>query len=370
MRKTFQYRIYPNPSQEHALEATLEGCRWLYNSMLEQRKNAWESNKTNLSRYDQNKVLPQLKEEQPILKDIYAQILQNVSARVDLAFKAFFRRVKSGDTPGYPRFRNKFRYDSFCYPQTGFSLQDNFIKMSKVGCVKVRKHRPIDGVIKTCVVKRTPTGKWFVGLVCEIEHKFTKQPIFPAIGVDMGLKHFASLSNGEQIENPRFFRKEEKNLAKVQRRFSKQEKGTNARCKSRKVVARVHERISNKRHNFAHQESRKLINIFNTVCVEDLSINDMKQNSFCGVNKSIEDAAWRQFLSLLDYKAEEAGKQVVKINPAYTSQTCSVCGTRHKLKLSERVYRCIFCGLSLNRDVNAAINILKIGLGTQSLVST
>ena len=362
MKKTFKYRLYPSNSQITKLEHTLDGCRWLYNYLLEQRKNAWEREKKSFSRFDQYNTFKQLKEENLFLKNIHSQVLQNVAMRIDLAYKAFFRRIKSGGKPGYPRFRGKFRYDSFTYSQSGFKLLENIVQLSKIGGVKIKLHRPIEGTIKTCALRRTPTGKWFVTFACDIEHKPIKQPIDSVIGLDMGLLSFATLSNGEQIENPRFFRKEEKALTKAQRKLSAQKKASKTRAKARKIVARIHERISNKRHNFAHQESRKLVNKYNTICVEDLSINDMKKDNFRSMNKSIGDAAWKMFLNLLDYKAAYAGGQTVRINPAYTSQTCSRCHNKHKLKLSDRIYHCPVCSLSLNRDVNAAKNICALGL--------
>jgi putative transposase len=363
MRKTFKYRLFPTHKQTTSLEQTLDGCCWFYNHLLEQRKNAWETEKKSLSRYDQSNCLKSLKQEQPFLNGIYSQVLQNVSMRIDLAFRAFFRRIKAGgEKPGYPRFRSKFRYDSFTYPQSGFKLLKNVVQLSKIGGVKIKLHRPTEGTIKTCTIRRTPTGKWYVSLACDIEHKPVEKPIEPAIGIDMGLESFATLSNSEQIENPRFFRKEEKSLAKAQHKLSAQEKATKARAKSRKIVARIHERIGWKRENFAHQESRKLVNRFNTIVVEDLSINDMQKNNFHCINKSIGDAAWRMFLNFLSYKAAEAGKKCIKINPAYTSQACSRCGNRHKLELSDRVYHCPICALRLGRDHNAAINILALGL--------
>lgn len=365
IRRTFKYRIFPNKAQATKLQNSLDACRWLYNNFLEQRKSAWESEKKSLSRYDQSGTIPILKKEHPFLNNAFSQCLQNVSTRVDLAFRAFFRRVKTGEKPGYPRFQGKNRYDSFTYPQSGFKLLKNVVQLSKIGGVKIKLHRPIEGTIKTCTVKRSPTGKWYVTFVCDIEHNPIQQSVNPAIGLDMGLESFATLSNGEKIENPRFFRQEEKTLAKAQRKLSAQKKGSKARKKIRKVVARIHERINWKRNNFVHQESRKLVNRFNTICVEDLSINDMKKNNFRCINKSIGDAAWRQFLDLLKSKAECADKKVIKVNPAYTSQICSRCGNRHKLELSERVYHCPVCSLSLVRDRNAAINIR--GLGLQSL---
>jgi len=362
MRKTFKYRLYPSPSQTTILNQTLNGCRWLYNHFLEQRKTTYETEGKSLSRYGQSNTLKDLKREHPFLADMFSQTLQDVSTRIDLAFRAFFRRIKTGDKPGFPRFRGKFRYDSFTYPQRGFKVLKNVIQLSKIGGVKIKLHRPIEGTIKTCTVRRTPTGKWFVTLVCDIDNMPVEQPIKPAIGIDMGLEHFATLSNGEMIENPRFFRNEEKSLKKANRKLSAQKKATKARSNARKVVARVHERIKWKRHNFAHQLSRKLVDRYNTICVEDLSINNMQKDSFHCINKSIGDAAWRMFLECLKYKAEWAGTRCVQVNPAYTSQTCSECGTRQKLKLSNRIFHCPCCGLSLNRDVNAAVNILTLGM--------
>lgn len=362
MRKTFKYRIFPNKSQTTKLEQSLDGCRWLYNHFLEQRKTAWETEQKNLSRYDQSKTIPELKKEYPFLNDVFSQSLQNVSTRIDLAFRAFFRRCKTDEKPGYPRFRSKFRYDSFTYPQAGFKLLKNVVQLSKIGGVKIKFHRPTEGTIKTCTVKRSATGKWYVSFACDIDFKPVALPIHPCVGLDMGLESFATTSDGIKISNPRFFRLEEKALAKAQRKLSKEPKGTAKRTKRRKAVTRIHERIAWKRENFVHQEARKIVNKFNTTVVENLSINDMKKDNFRCMNKSIGDVAWRQFIDFLTYKAEWAGGRVVKINPAYTSQNCSHCGNRHKLKLSDRVYHCPCCGLSLDRDHNAAINIISLGL--------
>jgi putative transposase len=368
MRKNFKYRIFPTKNQTKKFEQSLDGCRWLYNHLLEQRKTAWETEKKSISRYDQIRSFPYLKKEHEFLSSIHSQVLQNVAIRLDLAFRAFFRRVKTKEKPGYPRFQGKNRYDSFTYPQAGFKLLKNVVQLSKIGGVKIKLHRPIEGTIKTCTVKRSPTGKWYVIFSCVLDYQPIKQPTEPSIGFDMGLESFATSSDGEKIENPRFFKHEEKALAKAQRKLSKQKKGSKQRVKVRKTVTRIHERIKWKRENFAHQESRKIVDKFNTVAIEDLRINNMQKENFRYINKSIGDVAWRQFLNFLEYKAEYAGKRVIKVNPAYTSQTCSHCGNRHKLELSDRVYHCPCCNLSLDRDHNAAINIL--GLGLQSFGSS
>lgn len=362
MRKTFKYRLFPNKAQTRKFSQTLDACRWTYNHFLEERKNAWDNEQKSISRYDQVNTLPILKKEHEFLQLPQSQVLQEVAVRLDLAFRAFFRRIKSGEKPGYPRFQGRYRYDSFTYPQSGFKLLDNTVQLSKIGNVKAVIHRPIEGKIKTCTVKRSSTNKWYVTFSCVIEHEPVAQPIQPAIGIDMGLESFATFSDTEKIENPRFFRKEEKALKKAQRKLSAQKKRSKARAKARKVVAHIHERIKWKRDNFAHQESRKIVDKYNTIAVENLSINDMQKDNYRCMNKSIGDVAWRQFLSLLSFKAEWAGKKCIQVNPAYTSQTCSNCGTRKKLKLNHRQYDCPCCGLSLGRDHNAAINILALGL--------
>ncbi len=363
MRKTFQFRLYPTKKQETLLLNTLEQCRRLYNHLLEQRKENWEAEKKGLSLYDQLNTFSTLKEKVPELKDVHSQVLQNVAVRIDLGFKAFFRRIKQGVNPGYPRFRGHGRYDSFTYPQTGFRLNEKSVSLSKIGKVKVVLHRSIEGAIKTCTIKKTVTGKWFVSFSSEIEKN-----IFPvntaSVGLDAGLSSFMTLSNGEKIDNPRFFKEEERNLARAQHRFAKQIKGTLKRHKCRRVVSRVHERIVNKRKDFAHKLSRKLVNSYGKIAIEDLSINNMQKDNFRCINKGIADVAWRSFFDMLIYKAECADRIVVKVNPAYTSQTCSRCGYRQKLNLSDRTFQCPCCSLSLDRDINAAINIHSLGLQT------
>ena len=361
MRKTLQYRIYPTHKQETLLLNTLEQCRRLYNHLLEERKRRWEEEKKGLSLYTQQSTFPLLKEKVPELGDVHSQVLQNVAVRIDLAFKAFFRRVKQGVDPGYPRFRGQGRYDSFTYPQTGFRLNDKSVSLSKIGKVKAVIHRPVEGTIKTCSIKRTPTGKWFVSFSCEVE-KIPLPESNAVIGIDAGLSSFMTFSSGEKVENPRFFKGEEKALAKAQRRFSKQSKGTTKRRKCRRVVARVHERITNKRNDFAHKLSHKIVNDYGKIAIEDLSINNMQKDNFRCINRGIADVAWRSFSDMLSSKAECADRTVVKVNPAYTSQDCSHCGNRQRLKLSDRVYHCPCCSLSLDRDVNAALNILSLGL--------
>ena len=357
--KAYRYRINPSKSQISKMEQTLEACRWVYNETLALRKNAWEQEQRNISYYESKRQIPIWKKESPVLSTVHSQVLQDVSLRVDLAFKAFFRRVEAGEEPGYPRFKGKGRYDSFTYPQSGFKLNGDRLYLSKIGDVKIVLHRPIEGTIKTCTIRRSPTGKWYACFSVECDPTPAPQKE-TMIGVDVGLESFATLSNGEKVENPRFFRTDEKALAKAQRKLSKAEKGTPERKKARKNVARIHERIANRRLDFAHQTSRQLVDQYGTIVVEDLNIKNMQKNHCLA--KSIADVAWNQFITITENKAEEAGSRVIRVDPRNTSQQCSGCGMIVKKTLSDRVHTCPHCGLTMDRDQNAAINIMRLGL--------
>mgnify|MGYP001354211932 CR=1 FL=1 len=360
--KAYRYRLFPTKSQVSQMEQTLEICRWVYNETLAMRKNAWEQEQRHISYYESKRQIPLWKKERPELSTVYSQVLQNVTLRVDLAFKAFFRRLKSGEKPGYPRFKGKGRYDSFTYPQYGFKLDGDRLHLSKIGDVKIVLHRPIEGTIKTLTIRRSATGKWYACF--SVEYDPTPAPQKESVvGIDVGLESFATLSNGEKIENPRFFRTDEKALAKAQRKLSKAEKGTPERKKARKIVAHVHERIANRRLNFAHQTSRKVVDRFGTIVFEDLNITNMQKNHHLA--KSIADAAWSMFITITESKAEDAGSRVILVNPRNTSQICSRCGMIVAKTLSDRVHSCPHCGLVMDRDQNAAINIMRLGLQSQ-----
>lgn len=359
MRKTYQFRLNPTKKQVKALQLSLDACRWVYNKTLESRKQAWEEQKQSLSRYDTSNLLPKWKEENPNLNNAYSQCLQNVQLRVDLAFRAFFRRVKAGETPGYPRFRGFDRYDSFTFPQSGFTLIDNRLKLSKIGSVRIKKHREIEGNIKTLTIRRTG-AKWCACFSCEVVTK-PLLVVDAVVGIDIGLASFATLSTGEKIDNPRFFRTDEAKLAKAQRRLSKAGKGTTDRTKQRKKVIHIHEKITNRRKDFAHKLSRHLVNNYQVIVFEKLNIKQMRENGFKGIRKSIGDVAWNQFIQFTAYKAEDAGRTVVCIDPRNTSKRCSRCGQLVEKKLSDRIHSCS-CGLVLDRDHNASINILALGM--------
>ncbi|HXG94929.1 MAG TPA: transposase [Blastocatellia bacterium] len=343
MQRAFKYRIYPSKAQARKLDATLALCCELYNAGLQERRDAGRINRTTVNYHTQAIQLPEIKSVRPELGTVHSQVLQDVLRRLEKAFNAFFRRLKVGEKPGFPRFRSRAR-NSITYLQTGFALKAGKLQLSKIGKVKIKLHRPVEGKVKTLTITRSSTGKWFACFCVECE----PEPLpatTDATGVDCGLKAFAVLSNGEQVANPKFFRVEEKRLAKAQKKLSAARKGSPER---------------HKRGNFAHPESRKLLNRFGIIVFENLNIRGMLKNS--RLAKSIADAAWGQLVEFTTYKAESAGRRVVQVNPRNTSQMCSGCGEIIPKSLSVRIHDCPGCDLVLDRTHNAAINILALGL--------
>jgi putative transposase len=355
MRKTYQYRLYPNKEQTFKLLGQFEECRWLYNHLLNQRKDGWENNQTSISAYDQQKYITELKDERQSLKTVHSQVLQDITIRIELAFQSFFRRIKAKSTEaGYPRFKGKDRYDSITYKQSGFSLIDNKLKLSKVGNVKIELHRPLKGQVKTLTVRKNNLNQWFACFSVDIEECIALPKTNKIIGIDVGLSSFATYSDGTKIDNPRFLRTSEKELTALQSNYSKHKNK-----KTKRRLCKLHNKIANQRKDFCHKLSRNIINEYDTICIEDLAINKMVKSH--QMAKSIYDAAWFQFAQFLIYKAEEADRKVVQVNPAYTSQDCSGCGYRVAKQLSDRIHNCPNCGLSMDRDVNASLNILRLG---------
>jgi putative transposase len=379
MLKAYQYRLYPTKAQASSLRKTLDICRKVYNNTLALRRDAWEYDQRTASLFETNRELTVWKKEYPYLNEVHSQVLQNVQVRVDLAFKAYFRRVCEGaDELGYPRFKGKGRYDSLTYPQAyapghKVDIQNQMVTLPKIGKIKGVFHRPVEGDIKTITVRRSSTGKWYLSVAVERPAVIREHPGEEITGIDLGLSSFATLSNGEHIANPRFFRTEEQELARVQRKRDAIPKCSKARIRASEVVARVHERIRNKRSNFIHQTSRQLVDRFKLIAFEDLNIKKMLESDEPertrkekrALKRSISDVAWGQMVRAAQNKAVDAGSSVVLINPCNTSQICSRCGKLVYKELKDRVHLCPFCGLSMDRDLNAAINILR--LGTQSL---
>jgi putative transposase len=305
----------------------------------------------------------------PYLAQTNFSSCQATLRRLDKTFQAFFRRVKAGENPGYPRFKGRDRFDTVEYPSysDGCKIDGSRVYFQHIGKVRSVLHRPIEGTIKTLSFTRR-ADDWYLIVSCDVGTPAVANHDGPAVGIDIGLTHFATFSTGEQIANPRFFRTDEQALAKAQRRLAKEAKGTPERMQCKRIVRRIHERITNRRKDVAHKLSRRLASEFGVIVFEDLSITRMIKNH--SLAKSIADAAWNQLVSYTQYKAEGAGGVCVQIDPRGTSQRCSACSTVVKKALSVRVHQCPSCGLEIDRDLNAALNILRLGLqsvGSQSV---
>ncbi len=399
-KQAYKFRLYPTRKQLVRLQETLDACRTLYNAALTERRDAYNfhvkqhpnyydeatrkerSREIGINYYSQANQLPEIKAVEEAYNDIHSQVLQDVLRRVQKAFDAFFRRCKNGEEPGYPRFQGKGRFDSFTYPQSGFSLtHDSRVCLSKIGSIKVKLHRQIKGTIKTCTLKRQGDA-WYVVLACEVEHGRLPEN-YEAAGVDLGLLHFATLSTGETIENPRYYRRAEKRLERLQQALARKKRGSGRRKKAGKQVAKAHRQVSNQRRDFLHKQSRKLVNAYGTLVFEDLQPANMskrpkpKQDENgtylpngaalkSGLNKSIVDAGWGMFQQFCLYKAANAGRTILFVDPRKTSQICSACLREGPHKdLVDRVHICPHCGIVLDRDHNAALNILRLGRSRQ-----
>jgi putative transposase len=360
VRKTFKYTLMPTPAQATACETVLWRCRELYNAGLQERRDAWQKCAVSITAASQSAQLPEIKDVRPEYRDIHSQVLQDVLTRLDRAFQAFFRRVKAGETPGYPRFKGADRFSSFTYKQfgNGASLDNGFLVLSKIGRLAVRWSRPLEGTPKTVTIRREADG-WYVCFSC------AEAPIQPLpatgheTGIDLGLERFATLADGSQIANPRIFRVAEMALKRAQRRVSRRKKGGHRRRKAVVLLAKAHQTVRRTRQDFHHKTALALVQHYDTIYHEDLQPANLVKNRHLA--KSIADAGWSAFLSILSFKAVEAGKTVVAVPAAYTSQACSGCDVLVEKGLSVRWHLCPDCGTSLHRDHNAARNILRIG---------
>ena len=357
--KAYKYRLYPSKKIESKFNQILNSCRFLYNSMLEYERYVYEKDRKFANRIELNNLLPDIKIINPNLKDIHSQVLQNVNDRIIKSFNGFFSRVKNGQKAGYPRFKSFNRYDSFTYPQNKSAfefLSQSKLKLSKIGKVNIKLHRVIKGQIKTLSIMKTPTNKWYAIFSCEVHSENPPLKSGKEVGIDVGLTKFATLSNGLEIDNPRYLKESLEKLKSKSRQLSKKKKGSCNRLKSRFKLARLYEEISNQRLDFLHKESRKLVNSYSLIAIEDLKVFSMK-NKY--LNRSINDASWSKFRQLLTYKVEETGCKLICVEPRGTTQECSKCGEIVPKRLWYRLHKCPKCGLSLSRDLNSAFNILN-----------
>lgn len=278
MRKTFKYRLYPNQEAEKKLYFVLNRCRELYNAALSERRDAYRMAGKSISYYDQANDLPEIKHEiRTEYKDIAAHVLQDVLKRLDKAFQNFFRRVKNGEKPGYPRFQGRNRYDSFTYPDgAGWKIEEKHLVLSKIGRIKIMLHRPIEGKIKTVTIKRE-VDQWYVCFSCEVEAPKKLEVSYEDVGIDLGVTHLATLSNGEMIEHPRYYRKAKKVLERRQQALSRKKRGSHRREKARRLVARAHRKARNQRRDFLHKQSRNLVNRYQVLVFEDIKPSNLSK---------------------------------------------------------------------------------------------
>jgi len=358
MRKAYKYRLFPTAAQGHALDGQLHEARYLYNAAIQERREAYAKGKVSLSYYDQARQLKAIRHAGDSLMANFSAA-QDVLRRVDKTFQAFFRRVKSGaEKPGYPRFKSRWRFDSYTFPsyEDGCRLRGDRLYLQGVGHVKVKLHRPVDGVIKTVTVKRE-CDKWYVSFSVEVEaHPLPETN--QATGIDVGLTAFATLADGTEIANPRHARKAQARVRIAQRRVARRKRGGKNRRKAVILLKKAHAKTKNQRGDFQQKLARSLVNTYGIIAVEDLNLKGLSSGMLA---KSVNDAAWGAFINKLAHKAADAGREVVHVNPRGTSQAC-LCGTPVPKTLSQRWHECPACGLSAARDHVSAQLILRLGL--------
>jgi putative transposase len=358
-RKTYRYRLYPTRAQAGALSLQLsEACR-LYNAALQERRDAWRVSRTSLNFYTQSNQLKEIRATGDLLLPNHCAC-QDVLRRVDRTFQAFFARVKKGVRAGFPRFKSHSRYDSLTFPKYGNGckmLDGGRLRLQGIGHIKVKLHRPVGGRIKTVTVKRE-AGRWYAAFSVECEAE--PLPASPeSVGIDVGLAAFATLSDGTEIENPKYYDGARAKLRRAQRRVARRKKGGSGRRQAVRLLQRAHARIRNQRADFHHKVSRRLVNRYGLIAVEDLNIKGLAKGMLAG---PVADAGWGAFLDKMAYKAANAGRLFVRVNPRGTTRDCSGCGARVPKRLSDRTHECPACALRLPRDENAALNILRLGL--------
>ncbi len=345
----------------------LESHRRLYNVALRERQDVYKAEGRSVSYGEQSRRFKETRKVIPSFAATNFSSAQATLRRLDKAFKAFFRRVKSGDAPGYPRYKPEDRFRTVEFPSygDGCRLKDNGrLYLQNIGHIKVKLHRPVEGTIKTVSVKRS-CGKWYVIFSCDLGAAPQATGDGPAVGIDLGLKSFLVTSSGESVEPPRHYRKAQKKLRVAQRSVSRKKKGSNRRRKAREQVARLHEKTANQRRDFRHKQARKLVDTHGLIAHEALNVKGIARTRLA---KSTHDAGWASFLNILGQKAEEAAVRIVAVDPRNTTQACSACGQTPEIKktLSDRMHACS-CGYTADRDENAARNILRLGLSLRDV---
>lgn len=358
MLKTFKYRLYPSPAQEKNLGLVLETARQFYNMCVGERKWAYELEGHSVGKYEQLAQVKRYKATFPHAHQVHSHVLQVAATDVDRAFAAFFRRVKAGETPGYPRFKGRNRFHSFGLKEygNGFRLDGRRLKVYGIGRIPVRWHRPPEGQIKAVRIVHK-AGRWYACISCEVPNSEPLPSTGKIIGLDMGISAIITTSDGKKVNNPAYYRRAQAALRRAQRSLSRKQRGSNNRRNALRRVQRLQEHTANQRRNYAHKLAHQLVSEYDLIALEDLQIKNLVHNPH--LSKSILDSGWGVFRQFLAYKAESAGREIVLVSPAHTSNTCSRCGIKFEnFDLSTRWVECV-CGLSLDRDHNAAINILR-----------
>ncbi len=358
MQKTYKYRVYPSRVQAKVIDRTTEKCRLLYNELLALKKDTYKKDEVSLSRKDLYKQVRGNKE-------MHSQVSQNVADRIDKAFKNFFRRVRKGERKrGFPRFKKYGIYRSITLPQI---INPEYIGKKtyfpKIGWLNVKYHRSIEGTPKTLTIKKAKSGKYFATIYCANTPKEKIEVGTDIIGIDLGLNHFIATSDGRFFEHPKPMGRLAENRKGQARRFSKTKKGSVNRGRAGLKLARTDEKIKNIREDFGWKLCLALIKKYKTIYMENLNVRGMMKNH--RLAGAITDVSWGDFTQKLCFKAESAGARVVKVNPKNTSQKCSGCGEIVRKTLAVRTHGCPHCGLVLDRDLNAARNILVKGIGLE-----